>query len=464
MTKVTFFDVLQRAGDTGPICEPSDWDKRIIPGKVAEKIKEYGLSKTCAPDNPIPSDDGMADQFWKAGFELAVDVGVLCISSRRVVKFSEEELKDSLRELPSKIVWGVGRDQYVFKHRQIEDSEPPAAQLGPFGLNVDEDLFIPITQSSAQYRIIDSILPPCLNTVHGREIKTGTPMEVIGCRYTVELVAEAFRRAGRWPGIPISYTGITHYGVVGGMISKHSQPGPEHSRIGHAAIAELKTDDDFLTKVAMTLERGDLLQTIHHSIIGGYAGGPEGCAITKIAAHILLASLYQASLFQNSIYDFKYNGNCGRQALWANSVSSQAISRNSHMIFSDTNNPVSGPCTDMILYESGVNSINNVVDGASWSQGLRSGGGKYPNYSTGLESKFAAEVLKSPALCGMKRTDANEIVKILIPKYEGKLINPPIGKSFAECFDIKTIQPTKEWLDIYNLVWKEFEDLGITKR
>ena len=61
----------------------------------------------------------------------------------------------------------------------------------------------------------------------------------------------------------------------------------------------------------------------------------------------------------------------------------------------------------------------------------------------------------------MKRSDVNEIVKKIIPKYEDKLRNPPKGKSFTECYDIKTLKPTQEWLDIYLKVKKEAIDLGI---
>lgn len=137
--------------------------------------------------------------------------------------------------------------------------------------------------------------------------------------------------------------------------------------------------------------------------------------------------------------------------------------RNTHYLGCDTNNPVSGPCTEMILYEIGVNSINNAVDGNSWMIGIRSGGGRYPNNSTGLENKFAAEVVRAISHSGMKREDANEIVKKIIPKYEEKLTQPDRGKTFPGCFDVKTLTPTKEWSDIYEKVWKEFEDLGVDR-
>ena len=120
---------------------------------------------------------------------------------------------------------------------------------------------------------------------------------------------------------------------------------------------------------------------------------------------------------------------------------------------------VSGPCTYEVLYELAVGAIEQTVSGCAANMGNRSAGGKHLNHTSPLEQKFGAEVVK--ACAGMKRSDANEIVKTLIPKYEGRLRNPSIGKTFMECFDIKTLKPTEEWMQIYNEVRKELTDLGV---
>ena len=122
-------------------------------------------------------------------------------------------------------------------------------------------------------------------------------------------------------------------------------------------------------------------------------------------------------------------------------------------------NQVSGPCTEMILYESAVGLTQLSVSGVSMETGPRSAGGRYTNYITPLECKFISEVYKAAA--GMKRSDANEIAKKLIPKYEDKLKYPPKGKSFPECYDVKKLKPSDEWLNIYLKVKKEVIDLGI---
>jgi methylamine--corrinoid protein Co-methyltransferase len=78
---------------------------------------------------------------------------------------------------------------------------------------------------------------------------------------------------------------------------------------------------------------------------------------------------------------------------------------------------------------------------------------------TGLESKFYAEAGR--AFTGMKRGDANELAKELVKKYEDKFKDPPLGKTFDECYDIKTMRPIKEWFEIYEKVKKELENLGV---
>jgi hypothetical protein len=57
---------------------------------------------------------------------------------------------------------------------------------------------------------------------------------------------------------------------------------------------------------------------------------------------------------------------------------------------------------------------------------------------------FAGELCKK-MLPGMKRPDANEVVKKLVGTYEDKLKEPPAGKKFEECTNIRTLQPTEEW-------------------
>ena len=455
---IQFIEVLDRAY-TGPVCEIKEWDMNIISKGVREKLKEYGLEGTCDPQNPINTDDGLADKFWKAGFDLAVDTGMLCMTTKRIIKFTDDELRECLTNNPSEIYRGRDLDRSVISNRKPDDKKVLFKLIGPFGHPVSEDLYIPITQSAIQYRIIDAVMPPSLETVYGRPLKSRTPYETLAGKLEVILQREAARRAQR-PGIPIrgGATSPTEYGNFGG----YGVPGgadPETDINVVLTPAELKTDFTLLHKVAHFLNCGSYSHSGYPSMIGGFPGPPEGAAITSIAGAVLQVPVHQAKTLEASIFDIRYSGNCGRDAVWSNSIVYQAVSRNTHLLLTGMINPVAGPCTDMLLHEGAVQAINCAVSGCAIALGVRSGGGRIRDYVTGLESKFTAEVCKSA--CALNRADGNEIVKKLIPKYEGQLKSPPKGKSFSECFDLKTLRPTKEWLGIYEKVWKELEDLGL---
>ncbi len=300
-----------------------------------------------------------------------------------------------------------------------------------------------------------------MTTIYGRELRTATPYETLAGHDEAVKLREAARRAGR-QGIPIVgvETSPSEYGHLGGFGS----PGgldPEKDLGLILAITELKTSFDLLHKVVHTfLNCGGKIVGGSWSMIGGYAGPPEGAAVAANACFILQIIVHHCAISSGGVYDIRYQGNLGREGVWASSIAHEGQSRNTNLLVSGLVSQVSGPCTHEILHEMAVGSIYDAVSGCAWQQGNRSTGGRYMNYTSPLEQKFAAEVLKASA--GMKRSDANEIVKAFIPKYEDKLENPPKGKSFTECFDLNTLKPTKEWLDIYSKVWKELEDLGLS--
>ncbi len=440
MADTSFLEVLNRA-ETGPMCEEKDWDVKVVPTKVAEKLKEHGLTRVYDREKLIPSDDGLADEFWKAGFELAVDLGVLCSTTRRIIKFSEAELKDVLKKIPSEIRFGNREDQVTVKPRQVEDKRPPVCWYGPVGMDLDEELYIPVLRSILQYRVIDQVEHGQVRTIHGRERKAGTPTDILGGQRRLELHRQACDLAGR-PGLWYDE--------------------PEHPNI----ISELKTDYKTLERVAWHYRQGytdrlvDCPYTLAHSIIGGYAGGPEGAALVRTASSILVRPLYLIKFSHNEVFDVRYLGSTGREASWANSISSQAVARNSQILTMGAGTtPSAGTCTKMLLQEIAVSAIKDAVNGNSTTFGLRSRAGRYKNYTTGLEMKFGAEVAKSAT--GMKREAANELTRKLVLEYEGKLKDPPAGKDFTGCFDAKTLQPSKEWLDIYREMWRDLEKLGL---
>ena len=113
----------------------------------------------------------------------------------------------------------------------------------------------------------------------------------------------------------------------------------------------------------------------------------------------------------------------------------------------------------MEFYENAACVIGAVVSG---SAGVESPGGAKNatiDHLSPLISKWTAEV--AHAVAGMKRGEANEIVKRLLSKYEGNIDNPPQGKRYQDCFNIKTREPGKKYLTLYERAKEELIGYGL---
>jgi len=444
---------------TGPICTAHDWDARVIPQKTRAIVQKYGLEKTYNPDHPINTDDNLADTFFRAGMELALEVGVLCPDTERVIKVEEKEIARTLQESPREMVVGSGFDAVVMKHRLPEDPYVPLVGA-PLCLVVSEELWVPLVVGLVQKRdLVDIFFGPSLPTVYGRKVRSGTPLETLVGRYEIELRREALYRAGRPDMAQIgSASGVTEYGQLGGWAAL---AGPTHIA-NSLSPAELKAPFASFHKVIQGINFGNRLRVGSNSYIGGYAGTSEGAVVLNIAVDLLYSTILGADYVTSNIYDARQFGNCGREGVWANSVATQAVSRNTHLMRTKIINQTAGPCTEMLLYETAVAYMAVSVSGASKICGPRSAGGKYPDHLTPLETWFMAEVFKSCA--GMTRTRANEIANRILPKYETQFGNPPKGKSLTECWDLQHQQPSPEWAEIYQRVHRELVDLGMPLR
>ena len=456
---ISFLDVLDRAHD-GSLSTEKEWNVRVIPSSIAKVVKKHELQGSCDHENPINGDDSLADRFWEAGLDLAVDVGMFCTSTERVIRFSREEVLLGLEQAPGFWQWGVGRDAVDVKPRKPEDHQPPVVIAGPLGTPIYENLAIPIVQSHCQNWSADATSGLSLVTVYDRVVKTETPYETLGGALESRLLQEGMERAGR-PGMPANYSSTcpSEYGAFGGVGGVPGGLSKAQAMLPCLFPAELKIDYHTFQKVAFC--------HIHHighkggtwSMIGGYSGGIEGTAVAAVATAILQAVVLESEVSAAEILDMRYYGNCGRDAIWAISVQLQAVSRNSHLLTESDIQPVSGALTETILREATVSALMGAVSGAAIVYGIRTANGKYPVRTTGVESGYSGEVAKAAA--GMTRAQANEIVKQLLPKYEDELKHPNIGVTFPECFDVKTVKPTKEWQDIYRKIKREVGQLGV---
>jgi methylamine--corrinoid protein Co-methyltransferase len=450
--------VLDKA-HSGPVYKDRDFNVKVIPQAIARTIKKYGLANTCDPDNPINTDDDLADRYYQAGFEAAVEIGLLCKDTSRAIRFSEQELQQGIDEAPVEFWLGEGNQRVCYKHRDPEDPTLPVWTV-PLSIAVTEDVIVPLVEGLARIPQVDALEGPSLETIWGRPLRSGSPYELLAGRHQADLMREGIGRAGRL-GMPTDAVGssTTHYGVLGG----YGVPGgyrPKHDLVLILSIADFWTSYESLFKLAQAYNcGGEHISASSWVMLGGYSGGPEGTAVACVAYGLLCFAALQGSRGGVPPFDISYMGNCGRKAQWAMGVANQAVSRNTKTVLHSINNQVAGPCTKMVLYETLVGMTNMAASGVSNVVGTRSTGGRLTNYLTPLEHQFGGEVYKAAA--GITRAHANEIARRFIPRYEEQLKSPPNGKSFLECYDVKRLVPIPEWQRMYDEVRQEAIDAGL---
>ena len=141
------------------------------------------------------------------------------------------------------------------------------------------------------------------------------------------------------------------------------------------------------------------------------------------------------------------------------SVAFQAISRNSHIMTRLTHTMVGGLATKTFLYEIIASCLVATKSGLARLQGPRAATGAITGACSGLEARFQGEVLH--AAVKISREKAEEIVQKAYALYKDDLDKKPYGKPFWEVYDVKTIQPKQEWLDVYNEVRAEAISWGL---
>lgn len=438
----------------GVRCTEKQWDYEIVPKTIAEVVSKYQLEKTCDPAKPVNGDMALADRYFEAGLEAALRLGLLCTDTETLIKVDEEELLRHLQKAPRELTLGEGEEKVTIRARKPGDGNPPKYG-GPLSIQMNEEYYIPVAQGILSSRLVDIHEGPSLDTVLGSPLLAHSPYETFAGFYETRLRKEAQWRAGRVGiGNMLIASSSSEYGNLAafGLLK---QP-----QIALVLIpSALKTNYSSLHKIVQTLEFGGYVESGSPTMIGGYTGGPEGCAVASIATDLLQFPLHHAHMSGAPVYDLRYAGNCGRHAIWSQTIATQAVCRNTHLIKLKTINQVAGPCTEMFCYETIAGFVAAGVSGLEFTIGPRSGGGKYKNHLTPFEAWYSAAVFKGSA--GLSVEKANEILNEVLPRFEHELKNPPKGKSFPACFNVSTLEPAPEYLELYLRMRKYALDLGI---
>ncbi len=440
---------------TGPIVDEEDFNNRYVSQGIYRAVKEYGIKLD--EKAIINTDDDLADRVWQAAVDFLATCGVYCQSTGRVILHSKSEIETILRTAPSQVRLGKGTDACLEVARNVEDPRVPLNMGSPIGSPVPEELFVPIMLSYVQEPNVDVTCAASLMTICGRDIRTGSPLEIMAAWQEVELMQLVLRRAGRpgmaWTVLMMSMSDIGQLSAVGhgGLRSTDMHT--------FGVISELKTNFDILNKLTHSIRMGGIIDPYANPIYGGLGGGVEGQAVLITAAMIGLNVVFMAAMVGSSpTHPFHFN-DTGPEVMRATSLAFQALARNSHLMTNLTVTPVGGPGTKTLLYECVAFSVMSTVSGISRILGPRSATGSIPAHFSGLEARFNGEVVEAAAK--LDRGRAEEIVQRSLSMYKDDLDKKPYGQPFQEVYDILAVQPTKAWLAIYEEVKEEVAGWGL---
>ncbi|MCW3975303.1 MAG: monomethylamine:corrinoid methyltransferase [Candidatus Bathyarchaeota archaeon] len=467
---LTFWEAIERT-KTGPHMDETEFNLNLW--KIVDALsKEYDFKYD--PDMIFPNDNQLADETWEAGLRAAIELGIHCKDTKRIAKFSEEEIKEFLKTSTGKDTGlGEGGDAVKMLHRSTGDDIEPIVCAGiQTAIWSDEQIAYKIYKLCAKEPSTDGIWGGIVEKLADKfQVKINEPSEVYQYRKEVEILRKAIKDAGR-PGIFISMNAPS---AVATVAMADPQNGIRRTDpLGMGVYEELKINYEYANRTGFAIAYGTKSRFGEgHAYIGGFSGGPATAPIVIVAGALL--SLFFSGADDEHIAKYGISTKCNSthisiksrahpSVIYAVSLALQAISRNCNIPCSGygCDHPVAGPGTEQYFYESAAGNIAQVASGAS---GILGGTRKFVvgetlNFGSPLESKWMGEVIKSSS--GLNLRQANEIVKEIYPKYKDKLEKGySNGFTFKQLYDIEREIPKPEYQKLYDKIKEEFEELGL---
>jgi methylamine--corrinoid protein Co-methyltransferase len=443
--------VLDKA-ERGPVIEESVWDNEYISKKAQELIKKYDLS--WEKELYIPSDDSLADRLFEASLELARDSGVYCINTKRQMKWTEEELDKALERSPSRLTVGFGDGEHTLVSRKPDGDGRVSILGGAYGTPVQEKYFVQMVAAYAKEPLVDIVETPSLTTAYGYPLRSASPWEAVAAKREAEFVMEAVKLAGRPEGVCVAAAetpGTEIIELAGTSYGLWRQTDWHHASF----VAENKVTYADLTRAVHFANTGSIAHTFCDPIYGGYFGGMEGVALGNTSGFILLRAALFGDTMNAGPAHAHISANTHPMLLASQALGIQAMMRNTHMLTSAHIRPAAGPGVVDIFYEVAALAIAAVTSGAAYLKTVQSATGRHMAHTSPLEVRFCAQV--AHAVEGMSRKEGNEIVQKLVDMYKDGQEPQQIGKPFYEVYDLKTLEPTDEWLALYDQACQVFK-------
>lgn len=452
---INLLDIAERT-QTGQKVEEKEWDMGLFQ-TISELVRKYEI-KYPGAGSFINTDDRLPERAFEAAIECLEKLGICCITTRRRVRLSREEILTALKEAPTEILMGEGRDRRVWKQRKIEGKEILNVCPGHHS-PYTEDLAPLVVKNFAQIPRTDFIEGFNFTEVDGREI-IGPPMEVYASRRQIGWMREGVRKAGR-PGLAIVYYPINTRAEDLICVMDPDYGLRRTDGILLSLLPDLKMEQDMLSAAIVYEEYGAFKLSGSFALAGGFCGGFEGAIVEGIAKPIAAMIAYRDYIHYTGVEHIHMLN--ARQILvpgvnWARSVVNQALNRFTHTICMRWIIPTSGPGTESSLQEIAMQSIEAPINGMNL-YAPRHCRTTTNHGQTPFEAEWMIEVSDAVIRQGLDRKGANELLKNLAKTFEGK--KPEEGYNITDCYDLIYHKPKPEYERTYHKVKKQLSEMGL---
>ena len=454
-TAYRLWEMIDRS-KTGPHMEEDDFLPRLFTPTLKKLIKKYEIQYN--PATPVPINDDMADRIWQAAWELFREVGVYNTDTHRMIRVSDEEIKEALYTAKSEYVVGSGKDAVLWRYRAIEDPEPPFCILSP-DITCNEEYHQSMCMAYLKEPLLDGLCGPILEETFGHLIQSAGPTEISGCIQHIYNQRLAAKLVGR-PGVFMVAVGTAEHDSGQIAVSQNDWGVRTTDARLVGSLTEFKTADTLLNRVIHYAQYGCYTGHLTGAIYGGWCGGPEGTAVTTVAYTLIGRVIHGAMFSQHFPFHLHWGSNTTRELLWTISMAGQAMSRNCKLLYTSNGFANAGPMTEMLFRETACHALVSSVTGWDlWE--MASARNKYRNRATPLEARLGVEVGHAVARQGMTREQANEVALKLLAQYEDQAADAPKGSEYQECYDVARAVPTQEHYDMYRKIKDELAQMGI---
>ena len=453
-----FLDFIERAS-SGPMLTEKDFNMKSLIPNVRDIVNEYEI--TLDKENPITSDDAMADRLYEASIELLVRTGIYCQDTNRVIQLDRKEILKSVDEFrEGGASFGEGKDSRAFLSRKPEDHNLPWMHVGTGIVASSEQIAMAQVEGYGSIPEANSVSIPAFSHVRGMPVTGGSPLEIYAAIDSVQAARKALSRCGR-PGLPIMNllsSSTTATGTIAGSYPTFGLRPSDGWLID--VLAEMKVNYETLNRLAFIRIINGNIGSTAVPILGGYAGGAPGTALVKTAYYLVGMHVFQGTYHLTLPIHFNSGCNSMREALWVFAITGRAASRNTRYPAIAIGFAAAGPCTKMFFYEAATTILSQVPSGYAGIQTPHPAKAVVDDAVTPMEAKFTVEFTK--AITGITAQEANELANRLLEKYEDDLASAPRGNKYQECYDLKTQKPSEEYIRLYEEVIEEMIQMGIS--